>query len=318
MTKRGIISQIGLLFTLLFIVYIQGPAHAKASDLINFDENFLVSRAIVIANFSADEISVQPEIRYLMPGEEIAESTPFNQSERVVNIFDPRFGIGGVQAIFKAPQISVQDSGQTLTFSSFKKTVGDILEENGIVLANEDKVEPAIEQVLSNNTILITRVSVAELIEFKSLPYQTRTIDDPTLERGKKVTKQSGQEGKNKLTYQVRRENGVEVSRELTNESIEVAPQDKIILNGTKIIVLSSLSGEASWTNGVTAMRNYRRGTVIRVTNLANGKSVITTVGGWGPQEWTGRILDLDRSSFDVIADIASGTANVKVEELNE
>lgn len=316
MNKRGLISLVSLALTVGFILCVAASTVAKAANQTSFDNDFLISRAIVLANFAPDEISPTPEIRYLMPGEQAASEMQFNHSQKIINIFDPKFGLGGIQAIFVAPKYTVQDGEQALTFSSFKKTVGDILKENGIVLANEDQIDPPVEQSPLANKILITRVSVAQIDEFQTLPYQTKTIDDPTLERGTKVVEQTGKEGRKKLTYQVRRENGVEVSRALINQTIETASQDKIIKNGTKIVVLSTLTGEASWTNGVTAMRNYSRGTTIRVTNLTNGKSVVTTVGGWGPQEWTGRILDLDRADFGAIADIGSGTANVLVEEI--
>jgi len=312
--KKFTLSLITLFLIITFTLFLFEPKSHAATTI---DDNYLIARAIVLAGFTDSDQPTIPQISYLMPGEQPAKENIFNFSERIVTIFDARLGIGGIQAKFIAPKYTIQDGGETLTFSSFKKTVGDILQENGAVLANEDQVTPPADQSPADNKILITRVSVAEIDEFLALPYQTKTVDDPTLERGKKVVEQVGRDGKKKLAYQVRRENGVEVSRSLIGETIELEPQTKIIKNGTKVVVLSSISGEASWTNGVTAMRKYKRGVTIKVTNLANGKSVITTVGGWGPQEYTGRILDLARADFGAIADIGSGTANVLVEELN-
>jgi len=52
------------------------------------------------------------------------------------------------------------------------------------------------------------------------------------------------------------------------------------------------------------------------VTNLSNGKRVEVVVGDHGPEEGTGRILDLERSAFEEIASLGAGTISVKVEEI--
>ena len=40
-------------------------------------------------------------------------------------------------------------------------------------------------------------------------------------------------------------------------------------------------------------------------------------VGGWGPQPWTGRVLDLNHDAFAQIADPDVGHIDVLIEEIN-
>lgn len=76
-------------------------------------------------------------------------------------------------------------------------------------------------------------------------------------------------------------------------------------------------TGEASYynfTGGYTAAhRTLPLGTMVRVTNLANGAQVwveIVDRGPWGP----GRVIDLEETAFAQIADTSEGVISVKIE----
>ncbi|MCF5890611.1 septal ring lytic transglycosylase RlpA family protein [Aeromonas veronii] len=56
-------------------------------------------------------------------------------------------------------------------------------------------------------------------------------------------------------------------------------------------------------------------GSMVRVTNLANGKSVVVKVNDRGAFK-SGRIIDLSKSAFGSIANICDGIIKVKVEVL--
>ena len=53
----------------------------------------------------------------------------------------------------------------------------------------------------------------------------------------------------------------------------------------------------------------------VKVTNRANGKSVIVKINDRGPFG-AGRIIDLDKVAFAKIADLGSGVVDVKMEEI--
>jgi rare lipoprotein A len=56
-------------------------------------------------------------------------------------------------------------------------------------------------------------------------------------------------------------------------------------------------------------------GAMVRVTNLANGKSVVVKVNDRGAFK-NGRIIDLSKSAFSTIGNIRDGIIKVKVEVL--
>jgi len=56
-------------------------------------------------------------------------------------------------------------------------------------------------------------------------------------------------------------------------------------------------------------------GAMVRVTNLANGKSVVVKVNDRGAFK-RGRIIDLSKSAFSAISNIRDGIIKVKIEVL--
>jgi rare lipoprotein A len=66
------------------------------------------------------------------------------------------------------------------------------------------------------------------------------------------------------------------------------------------------------------AHRTLPFGTLLRITNLSNNKSVIVRVNDRGPADWLpSRVVDLTRLAFEQIEDLDKGLTFVKVEVLN-
>jgi len=75
-------------------------------------------------------------------------------------------------------------------------------------------------------------------------------------------------------------------------------------------------TGEASWYNtpwtGLTAAHPWLPfGTVVTVTNLANGKSVKVVINDRGP--FGGRIIDLSPDAFSALASLGTGVIDVRL-----
>ena len=72
-------------------------------------------------------------------------------------------------------------------------------------------------------------------------------------------------------------------------------------------------SGERYDQNAKTAAhRNLPFGTLVKVTNVKNGKSVVVKINDRGPFV-KGRIIDLSRSAFRQIGDTGLGVITVKI-----
>jgi rare lipoprotein A len=75
-------------------------------------------------------------------------------------------------------------------------------------------------------------------------------------------------------------------------------------------------NGETFNPDGLTAAsKTLAFNTMLRVTNLSNGKSVVVRINDRGPFV-AGRCLDLTRGAFGVIASLSSGVITVKFEVL--
>lgn len=293
----------------------------------------IIAVLLILAPSGAYAMPGVDEIRALPPSETVYASV-FDQNAKdalvyagrplydkdIVKVF-PRldWGFGGKVEVWRAPTYVIADGRKQKTVRSWGLTVGEILDDNGIEVGEQDKVLPSASTAVQRDiNIQIIRVSQTQITETESIDFQTIDRDDATLERGTVKVQETGEKGKREKTFLVKREDGEEVSRTLIANTVTKKPSNKIVLHGTKIIILSSESGESSWTFGVTASRKYKKGTLIRVTNLANGKSVETTVGGYGPMSWTGRILDLNVDAWEQIAKAGAGTTSVRVEEIKQ
>lgn len=77
----------------------------------------------------------------------------------------------------------------------------------------------------------------------------------------------------------------------------------------------NSQTGKASYYDyhaGTCAHRTLPKGTIVNVTNLANGRSTQCRVADRGPFV-EGRIIDLERGVFSQIASTSQGVINVRI-----
>ena len=65
------------------------------------------------------------------------------------------------------------------------------------------------------------------------------------------------------------------------------------------------------------ATYNYPFNTILKVTNLENGKVVYVKVNDKGPAKRLGRAIDLTREAFSRIASLKEGLIEVKIERIN-
>ncbi len=93
-----------------------------------------------------------------------------------------------------------------------------------------------------------------------------------------------------------------------------------------KIIVLAKHDiltvGTASWyayKGGLyAASPDFKKGSILRVTNLDNGKYVDVTINDYGPErdKHPDRVIDLDKVAFQKIASLGAGLVKIKVDPL--
>ncbi|MFH1791488.1 MAG: septal ring lytic transglycosylase RlpA family protein [Candidatus Omnitrophota bacterium] len=62
---------------------------------------------------------------------------------------------------------------------------------------------------------------------------------------------------------------------------------------------------------------DYNFGAILKVTNTANGKSVVVRVNDRGPHKRLGRVIDLSKRAFSEIESLKKGLTIVEIEQVS-
>jgi uncharacterized protein YabE (DUF348 family) len=219
--------------------------------------------------------------------------------------------------------LTVLDGGQKKTVVTTAQTVGEALLEDQISLNAKDELSPGIgTEVYSGMQIVIRRVTEAEETVTEAVPFTTVEQGDAEILYGSETVVQPGHAGSQEVVYLVRYRNGKEIARKKLSSRMISEPVSQIVKLGRKIVVESLEQGMGSWYAYKKCMcaahPYYPKGSYLRVTNIANGKTVIVRVNDWGPDQAVhmNRIIDLDAEAFKLLAPLSLGTIEVKVEKL--
>ncbi|MBR6168951.1 G5 domain-containing protein [Candidatus Saccharibacteria bacterium] len=103
---------------------------------------------------------------------------------------------------------------------------GVVLSTTNINRADNDQTQA--QQTAPERTITETKK--------ESISYETKTVEDGSIEYGQTVVRAEGSYGEKTYTYNVTYEGDKEISRELVKEEITKQPVAKVIAKGTKIV----------------------------------------------------------------------------------
>ena len=147
-------------------------------------------------------------------------------------------------AVEKAYEVTIQDGLKEKKVWSTSTTVADFLKQHKISLGELDRVEKEMDElVLPNSKVKVVRVEkVTDVVE-DAVKYAVETKKDDSLLKGNEKVVQKGANGVVKKTYEVIRENGKEVKRDLKNEKVVKEPTKQVTAVGTKTVVASVSRG---------------------------------------------------------------------------
>jgi rare lipoprotein A (peptidoglycan hydrolase) len=188
---------------------------------------------------------------------------------------------------------------------------------NSVLLSSQDEVH-------SGQEIKVTRITTENQIEQQEIYPDTIYVDDWESPVGSENVLEWGSNGTKELVYEVNFEDGTETNRILVGENIVTEPQPKKVAIGRKQPEITYTTpaaggdvGTASWysygSTPTCAHRTYPKGMQLLVTNNSTGASIVVTVNDYGPQAWTGRIIDLNSVAFSAIAPLSQGLMEVTV-----
>lgn len=201
-------------------------------------------------------------------------------------------GIGAMAVSTKTNNVKITlSNGYEMTVLTSKTKISEILKENNIILQENEKVEPGLEEeITSNNEIVIKDKSVKEIqvakvsesgidttiedilrtyatisekivVEQVVIPYETITKD--TTNGSSNTTNriiQQGKDGLKEVTYKVKYQNDEEIERISISETIIKEPVNKIV-QVTKNVTSRSATSVASVSSNANTT-----GTVYKIT----------------------------------------------------
>ena len=165
----------------------------------------------------------------------IANDIPFSADDRVEPGLDTRVNGGETINIYKAREITIVDGNTTTVRKTTYKKVEDILKELNITLGEKDQVTPGLKaEVATVDTIKILRTGKTTETKKEVIKFETKEEKDDSKYVDEKVTKVEGKNGEKEVIYNVVRENGKEVSREVASEKVLTEATAKVVVVGTK------------------------------------------------------------------------------------
>ena len=165
----------------------------------------------------------------------IANDIPFGADDRVEPGLDTKVNGGETINIYKAHEVTIVDGDTTTVRKTTYKKVEDILKELNITLGENDRVTPSLNsEVATVDTIKIVRDGKATEVKKEEIKFETKEEKDDSKYVDEKVTKVEGKNGEKEVTYNVVRENGKEISREVVSEKVLTEATTKVVVVGTK------------------------------------------------------------------------------------
>ncbi len=143
--------------------------------------------------------------------------------------------------------VSVQIDGHTLRTRTHRKRVGEVLADLGVVLNGQDYAVPSLEAALGDGAeIKVVRVTESVLVEQSPIPFETVWQANADMELDTQGLVQEGSPGVLERRIRLRYEDGQVVERRVEGESVVLAPSNRVMGYGTKVVVRSLQTGSGT------------------------------------------------------------------------
>jgi len=140
-----------------------------------------------------------------------------------------------VISVYRRMFVTVMADGTETELYTEAETVGDVLEECGIVLNEQDRISPPTDTQVENNlTVEINRVVVVDEVKTETVPYATEQRENSAVNAGKTSVITAGVNGTKDVTYRCTYVDGVLESSEKIGEVVTLEPVTEVIEVGTK------------------------------------------------------------------------------------
>ncbi|QPQ32927.1 G5 and 3D domain-containing protein [Lysinibacillus sp. JNUCC 51] len=191
---------------------------------------------------------------------------------------DTEIGADNKIDIQKAFQVSLVDGVNKRQVWSTSTTVANFLKQQGIQLNEFDRVENNLKDVITpQSKITVVRVEkVIDVVE-ESLDFAIEKKQDASLQQGKQKVVTAGQTGLVTKTYEVVKENGQVVAKNLQSKNVVKESKKQVVAVGTKTVVASAATVSRGSSEPASGKEFYVTATAY--TPNCNGCSGISATG---------------------------------------
>jgi len=144
-------------------------------------------------------------------------------------------GAGEVLHIDRAKEFTLDLYGTKAEAFSHADTVGEMLDEKGIVLGEKDRVAPERETLLEKGmTVSVWREGIQTRTVTESIDFPIRYIHDVDQPLGYSRIQTPGIKGQKNVTYQITIRSGREVKRKALQTVVLKQPKEQVVVVGAK------------------------------------------------------------------------------------
>lgn len=157
-------------------------------------------------------------------------------SSSLTDNFVTQKSLGYRAVIDRATPVTMQLYGKPLSLRTQATTVRALLKEKGVKLDKEDTVRPVVTTPLTPGMqVAVVRNGVQVITLDEQTPAPVQNIIDSSLSFGSSAVRQEGSPGKVSNTYQIKVENGYEVSRTLLQSVKVIEAVPRIVAKGNTV-----------------------------------------------------------------------------------
>ncbi|WP_265564157.1 resuscitation-promoting factor [Streptomyces hygroscopicus] len=168
--------------------------------------------------------------------------------------------------------VTVLADGRTRTIRTNAATVGEAVEQAGVILRGQDTTSVAPGSFpRDGQTVTVLRVTGSREVREESIPYDVRRTHDPTLPRGTEVVARAGQPGMRRVTYALRTVNGVAEKPRRIGDEVVRQPQTQLVRVGTKPHPDSVAGAEGLNWHGLAACESGGRPDAVDSSGMYGG-----------------------------------------------
>ncbi len=195
---------------------------------------------------------------------------------KFVRVEDFLSGIVGMELIVdRAAQIDLILYGTVAKVRTQALSVGDFLDEKGVVLGESEVIEPGLGSSITNGMrVTVARVGTKIIAQEETIAYGREVINDPNAPIGSERVKTPGVLGSSLNTYEITLRDGVESGRVKLQEVVLTKPENEVVIIGAQAVDISGDKLE------------WMRGAGIPQSDWPYVDSIIFHESTWNPTVW--------------------------------